>query len=556
MKKVFLLILFSIVVIGISAQGYTPKVGETIMFYPLTEKAKQKFKGYDCFYDVTKILPKNRKIVNDVYYDNSSKSKPVSYKFKKGYQFKCDKNGLTPFNEIEGKTFKVLKAESYMHKGKQENKVYLLFLSRIEDNSEIVLRVPFFEKETSELTKNLVCEKIEGYTYKTKYRYVNLPCIPTDYMKKISDKFIGKELYFKWQNDKIDYNYDNYKDKENTLKRVFGSVNKRPLEISKLRNCLDVRFEECDTFIYAHPLVLCSYDENDNSKSTVVIPLTYLAGNTPFYNGRTSDNSNYLFEYLFTLKEKELAFMFSKKNCHWVVRKYTGKDVYYGAKNQYYYKGANDVSSLYNAANNQKIMDNSLYVLSEGIYKCLEFVIYKKPWDTEEVYAVLEDSLGTKFRVPATSIFSGTEKHKDYFYKEHKCKNFQDYFMLVDEAYAYKQEQRNLAIQKAKQEKERYAALVKKYGSTYAEYINGLTTMQREKFERLAPKYGKATAKMMVEEKVRIGWSKQMCREAWGEPDDIKKTIGSWGTHEQWVYGDIYCDYLYFENGVLTSIQN
>lgn len=61
---------------------------------------------------------------------------------------------------------------------------------------------------------------------------------------------------------------------------------------------------------------------------------------------------------------------------------------------------------------------------------------------------------------------------------------------------------------------------------------------------------------MMVEGKVRIGWSKQMCRESWGEPDDINRTTGSWGTHEQWVYGEYDCDYLYFENGVLTSIQN
>lgn len=223
MKKVFLLILFSIVVIGISAQGYTPKVGETIMFYPLTEKAKQKFKGYDCFYDVTKILPKNRKIVNDVYYDNSSKSKPVSYKFKKGYQFKCDKNGLTPFNEIEGKTFKVLKAESFMHKGKQENKVYLLFLSRVEDNLEIVLRVPFFEKETSELTKNLVCEKIEGYTYKTKYRYVNLPCIPINYMSEIKEKYKGEELFYKEKQIKDAIGTPDI-DKQQVRKEIFSSI--------------------------------------------------------------------------------------------------------------------------------------------------------------------------------------------------------------------------------------------------------------------------------------------------------------------------------------------
>ena len=80
-----------------------------------------------------------------------------------------------------------------------------------------------------------------------------------------------------------------------------------------------------------------------------------------------------------------------------------------------------------------------------------------------------------------------------------------------------------------------------------------MSTLKQEKFERLSRKYGKATAKMMLEGKVRIGWSKEMCIESWGEPEDINKTIGRWGTHEQWVYG---YNYLYFENGVLTTIQN
>ena len=145
MKKVLLLILFSIAILGIRAQGYVPKVGETIMFYPLTEKAKQEYHGYDCFYDVTKVISNGK------------------YKFKKGYQYKCDKNGLTSFDEIEGKTFKVLKAENFLHNEKKENKVFLLFLSCIEDGSEIVLRVPFFEKNASFLTRSLISEKIEGY---------------------------------------------------------------------------------------------------------------------------------------------------------------------------------------------------------------------------------------------------------------------------------------------------------------------------------------------------------------------------------------------------------
>jgi len=33
----------------------------------------------------------------------------------------------------------------------------------------------------------------------------------------------------------------------------------------------------------------------------------------------------------------------------------------------------------------------------------------------------------------------------------------------------------------------------------------------------------------------------------------INRTTGSYGTHEQWVYGG---SYLYFQNGVLTTIQN
>ena len=553
MKKVLLLVLFSMIVVGLRAQGYTPKVGDTIMFYPLTEKAKLEYQGYDCFYDATKVLPKNKKVVIDDYY-GLSKANGNSYKFKTGFQYKCNKDGLTPFDEIEGKTFKVLKTEAYMHKGKQENKVFLLFISRIEDEAKIVLRVPFFEKDASFLTKNMIAEKVEGYAYKTKYLYVNLPCMPIGYMKKISNKFRGKDLYFKWQNKKSDYDYDDFKMKEQSLKNIFYSVNKYPFNESQFGTCMEVKFVECDLSPYAHPFVVCTYRNLKDEEIIVNVPLTFMAGNTPFFNSK--ETSNYLFENFYTLKEQEINSMFSKKNCLWVVRKFSGKDVYYGANNQYNYEGADDVSSLYNASNNQRVKDNSLYVLSEGIYKCLEFIIYKKPWDTEEVYAVLEDSLGTKFRVPATSIFSGTKKHRDYFYKDHQCKNFQDYFMLVDEAYAFKQEQRNLAIQKEKEEKERYASWVKKYGRTYAEFINGLTTMQKEKFERLVPKYGKATAKMMVEGKVRIGWSKQMCRESWGEPDDINRTTGSWGTHEQWVYGDIYCDYLYFENGVLTSIQN
>jgi hypothetical protein len=41
---------------------------------------------------------------------------------------------------------------------------------------------------------------------------------------------------------------------------------------------------------------------------------------------------------------------------------------------------------------------------------------------------------------------------------------------------------------------------------------------------------------------------------AWRKPNNINRTITKWGVHEQWVYGGH--GYLYFEDGILTAIQN
>ena len=46
-----------------------------------------------------------------------------------------------------------------------------------------------------------------------------------------------------------------------------------------------------------------------------------------------------------------------------------------------------------------------------------------------------------------------------------------------------------------------------------------------------------------------------MARESVGKPDDINRSTGSWGVHEQWVYSQRKL-YLYFENGKLTSTQD
>ena len=80
---------------------------------------------------------------------------------------------------------------------------------------------------------------------------------------------------------------------------------------------------------------------------------------------------------------------------------------------------------------------------------------------------------------------------------------------------------------------------------------------QQAKQERklnLIKKFGKERAEQIFQHKVQIGMTADMCREAWGEPDNINRTTGSWGVHEQWCYD--WGGYLYIENGKLAAIQN
>lgn len=58
-------------------------------------------------------------------------------------------------------------------------------------------------------------------------------------------------------------------------------------------------------------------------------------------------------------------------------------------------------------------------------------------------------------------------------------------------------------------------------------------------------------------EGVRIGMTQQQVLDSnWGKPDQINKTTSAYGMHEQWVYGTSKMNFLYFDNGILTSIQN
>ena len=55
-----------------------------------------------------------------------------------------------------------------------------------------------------------------------------------------------------------------------------------------------------------------------------------------------------------------------------------------------------------------------------------------------------------------------------------------------------------------------------------------------------------------------VGMTAAQVRRSWGSPSKINRTVGSYGANEQWVYQreNYQAQYVYLENGVVTSIQS
>ena len=75
-----------------------------------------------------------------------------------------------------------------------------------------------------------------------------------------------------------------------------------------------------------------------------------------------------------------------------------------------------------------------------------------------------------------------------------------------------------------------------------------------ERLEQMTEKYGEEDGELIAQGKVKIGMTTEMCKDAWGEPVSVNKTMGPWGSNEKWTYKK--GAYLYFEDGILSSFQN
>ena len=93
-------------------------------------------------------------------------------------------------------------------------------------------------------------------------------------------------------------------------------------------------------------------------------------------------------------------------------------------------------------------------------------------------------------------------------------------------------------------------------GPDAATYAKALAQW-RQATDAKARQWQKAEAARKKREGVRLGMSPQdVLDSSWGKPDKINRTTRASGTSEQWVYRERIEGYLYFDNDVLTSIQN
>jgi hypothetical protein len=117
------------------------------------------------------------------------------------------------------------------------------------------------------------------------------------------------------------------------------------------------------------------------------------------------------------------------------------------------------------------------------------------------------------------------------------------------------------AMQKALQTKDYYSTL--SYGEDFKSVSDrefdelwGRVVLAEGQATAIALKQQEAKDKAEARKKgVAIGMTReQVIGSNWGRPQSVNTTTSAYGKREQWVYGGR--NYLYFENGVLTTIQN
>ncbi len=99
---------------------------------------------------------------------------------------------------------------------------------------------------------------------------------------------------------------------------------------------------------------------------------------------------------------------------------------------------------------------------------------------------------------------------------------------------------------------------------TYGEYLRGSTPNELNGVKNVAAMFKTELGRrnlnvnkdLVLNGEIQIGASECTVYSSWGQPNDINRTVGSWGVHKQFVYGRSSRSYIYIKNGRVSAFQD
>ena len=503
-KNFIVIILLCITPSGNVFAQYVPKEGDVIAFLPVADNVKKTISGFDCFYDGDRIEGKNEHI------------------FKSKFRLNPDSNMLTPFSEIDSHFFLILSQENYIPQEKSQKGYYMLTMKR-DDEKKVVLKIPFMpESNENILTKGM--RDYEGVprtslliTAKESFS-VNIPCYTKSEYEQMKNH-IGDTVVASYNPlNKRPQEYTSYfRTWDEMCRRINASKSKVGIyETGAAYTIVNLLFNNVEGFIYKQIFAVCT-----RKKQTTLFPIFV-------YRSKGNDSRivirNYSYSFWdFFEREKEKMEKVDD-SIQKLIRKYSGKRVYYGVEKVY----------------DPNLFEDSwgvLYRLNKGSYDCTGFR-YDNTSKGNGVHAVIKDSIGTLFMIPLVYT-NNINAYMSQSYRFEECFKTQEDLDVIEEKQRKVEDDLQYIAQKYGQ----------KYANEYRDYPGG-----REKFLRLVKKYNSNTAKQMVDKNLQIGWTYQMVIDALGEPDEKHTSEYPGSYHEHWDYSRTYKKYLHFVNGKLYNI--
>lgn len=197
-----------------------------------------------------------------------------------------------------------------------------------------------------------------------------------------------------------------------------------------------------------------------------------------------------------------------------IKRKYVGKEIYVSVGNYCFYT-IDSISLPFPKCKSE------IYNKGDKFYQCVDFLLmlpYENTSSKLNYYAIVFDEAKNEYLAISSGLFESNNHIQ-------MAVDRRAYEAKMDEEYAREQRERQ-----------------EKADKDNAIYINDL-----------AKHYGRKNALAIFNNEVEIGFTKEMCRESWGNPSLTRTGQSKSGSYEIWIYDT--GQYLYFKGNKLVSIE-